>query len=82
MPKLTRKYFNRLHALMLELVDYREGVEMGLSRQEVYRQWSLAELRGFRVLLIKEKSEYHAGVARILWEIIQERLDADQDVAY
>lgn len=73
MTKLTKKAFNVLHQKMMSSTDYRAGYLFGDSHRELYSRFTLDELKAVRRRYIMVHTQYTAGLARVLFELICER---------
>lgn len=74
MPKLTRKYFDRLHKVgLVASIDYNAGYFFGQGHRDHYQSLTTDEMREARSAYLSVQTEYCAGIARVLLEIIAER---------
>ncbi len=82
MPKLTLKYFDRLHEKRLQTsAQYEAGYLVAQQFRGHFERMPLEGLVSARCAYMAEKSEYHAAFARVLMEIIRARIGEKETAA-
>lgn len=73
MTKLTKKCFDLVHSKMLASADYKDGYSYGCRRRSEFVTYSLNRLRYLRTTNLSTHSQFAAGMAYALLELIYER---------